>query len=102
MATVTARHLNRLTAREVGALKKPGRHSHGGNLYLDISANGRKSWTFLYSRAGQQREIGLGPLHVVGLAEARKKAAETRRQLAGGIALSAPRKPPWPSLRCAK
>jgi hypothetical protein len=35
-----ARQLKRLTARTVAAMKKPGRHADGGNLYLTISKTG--------------------------------------------------------------
>jgi hypothetical protein len=83
-----ARQLKRLTARTVAALKKPGRHADGGNLYLTISKTGAgvsRRWTFLYSLAGKQREAGFGPAATVTLAEAREKAARYRSMLAKGI-----------------
>jgi integrase len=83
-----ARQLKRLTARTVAAMKKPGRHADGGNLYLTITstpAGVSKRWTFLYSLAGKQREAGFGPAAVVTLAEAREKAAGYRSLLARGI-----------------
>src|ERR1700751_4473483 len=83
-----ARQLKRLTARTVAAMKKPGRHADGGNLYLTISrtaAGVSRRWTFLYSLAGKQRAAGLGPAAVVTLAEAREKAAGYRSMLAKGI-----------------
>jgi integrase len=83
-----ARQLKRLTARTVAAMKKPGRHADGGNLYLTISKSGAgvsRRWTFLYSLAGKQREAGFGPVAVVTLAEAREKAAGYRSMLAKGI-----------------
>src|SRR2546421_5826082 len=82
-----ARQLKRLTARTVAALKSPGRHADGGNLYLTISKTGAgvsRRWTFLYSRAGKQREAGFGPAATVTLAEAREKAAGYRSMLAKG------------------
>jgi Arm domain-containing DNA-binding protein len=82
-----ARQLKRLTARTVAALKKPGRHAVGGNLYLTITstpAGVSKRWTLLYSLAGKQREAGFGPAAVVTLAEAREKAAGYRSMLAKG------------------
>jgi integrase len=81
-----ARHLNRLTARTVASLKKPGRHADGQNLYLKISADGSsKSWVFMFDIAGRQREGGLGSIASVSLAEARSKASEWRSLLAKGL-----------------
>ena len=53
-----AKHL--LTAKRVEAITKPGRDADGGNLYLQVSANGTKSWTFLYMLQGRSRQMGLG------------------------------------------
>ena len=81
------RQLRKLTARTVAALKKPGRHADGGNLYLTISKTGAgvsRRWTFLYSLAGKQREAGFGPAATVTLAEAREKAAGYRSMLTKG------------------
>lgn len=74
----------KLTARGVSALKEPGRHSDGDGLYVQISKAGARSWLFLFKRDGKQREMGLGSLKNVGLAEAREKAAEARKVLARG------------------
>ena len=73
----------KLTARGVAALSRPGRHADGG-LYLTITASGARFWVLLYQRAGRRREIGLGPLRNVSLAEARAKAAELRAAVARG------------------
>jgi integrase len=43
-----------------------------------------RSWLFRYSLAGKSREMGLGPLHTLGLAEARAKARELRKQVLDG------------------
>ena len=82
-----ARALNKLTAEAAGAISKPGRHSDGGNLYLAISADGRRRWTFLYTWNGSLREAGLGAASAggVSLVEARKKAAEGRALVRAGI-----------------
>jgi hypothetical protein len=82
-----ARALNKLTAEAAGAISKPGRHSDGGNLYLAISADGRRRWTFLYTWKGSLREAGLGAASAGGasLVEARKKAAEGRALARAGI-----------------
>jgi hypothetical protein len=76
------RQLNRLTARMVATLKKPGRHADGGNLYLKItrlrSTVLSKSFTFMYLFGEKQREAGLGSCGAITLAEAREKAAGYR------------------------
>lgn len=79
------RALHRLTARTVAVLKKPGRHADGGNLYLIVSRQGHKSWGFMYALNGRTREMGLGPLHSLSLAEARDKAGAARKLLLDGI-----------------
>lgn len=82
----------KLNARKVETLTEPGRYSDGGNLYLFITPNGGKRWTFLYrfgkSANGKsiRREMGLGSATKgeVTLAEARDKALEARRLLNSG------------------
>ena len=78
--------LNRLTVRGAAAISKPGRHADGGNLYLNISKSGARSWVFFYRREGKQREMGLGPAGPggVSLAEARIAAAAQRTLLLQG------------------
>ena len=53
-------------------------HHDGGGLYLQVSAGGAKSWIFRFMLDGHTREMGLGPVHAIPLAEARKRAAECR------------------------
>jgi Arm DNA-binding domain len=81
--------MNRLTARMVATLKKPGRHADGGNLYLKItrlrSTALSKSFTFMYLFEERQREAGLGSCDAITLADARAKAAEYRLLLSKGI-----------------
>ena len=74
----------RLSARAIATLKRPGRHADGGNLYLYIGKAGNRSWTFMWVRNGRQREMGLGPVGDVSLAEARDAAREARRHLRAG------------------
>jgi integrase len=78
-----ARQLNRLSARAVQTTKKPGRHSDGGGLYLVVDDSGAKRWVFMFRR-GRLREMGIGSLTSVSLAEAREKSAGCRRVLAQG------------------
>ena len=56
----------------------------GGGLYLCVGSENARSWIFRFSRDGRTRYMGLGSLAAVSLAEARQKAIEARRLLAGG------------------
>jgi Arm DNA-binding domain len=79
--------LHKLSARTVLALTKPGRHSDGGGLYLFISRDAealRRRWVFRFTWQSKVREMGLGPVTGVPLAEARKLAAAARNELAKG------------------
>lgn len=68
----------KLTARQVSSLKEPGRHSDGGNLYLQITPGGSRSWLFVYKWQGKQREMGLGSYPLISLAGARVAANDAR------------------------
>jgi len=77
-----ARTINRLSHRKVETLKKPGMYSDGGGLYLQVTQGSddtpRKSWLFRYAVAGRERQMGLGPVADVPLAEARDRASAAR------------------------
>jgi len=62
-----------------------GMYHDGGGLYLQVSAAGAKSWIYRFMLDGRAREMGLGPLNVISLAEARKRAAECRKSRLDGI-----------------
>lgn len=62
----------------------PGRHGDGGGLYLIVKSSGAKSWMLRVQFCGQRRDIGLGSVAVVGLAEARERAAELRKHALNG------------------
>lgn len=64
---------------------KPGYYGDGAGLYLQISKTGTKSWIFRFTIAGRQREMGLGALHTVSLADAREKAKACRASLLEGV-----------------
>ena len=80
-----ARTVNKLTALKVARAVAPGLYSDGGGLYLQISDAGTKSWTFRFKQGGRARDMGLGALSSVGLADARLKAADCRRLRQEGI-----------------
>jgi integrase len=78
---VGRRQLQRLSAKEVNNKRTPGYYPDGGGLYLQISPVRTKSWIFRFTLFGRSREMGLGSLNTVGLAEARTKASECRKLL---------------------
>ncbi len=58
-----------------------GWHADGGNLYLFVRGSSR-GWVFRFvAPDGKRRNMGLGSLHAVSLAEARKQAALLREQI---------------------
>jgi integrase len=80
-----ARASNRLSAVEVKNATEKGMYHDGGGLYLQVSAGGAKSWIFRFMLDGRAREMGLGPVRAIALAEARKRAGECRRLRLDGI-----------------
>jgi Arm DNA-binding domain len=77
------RKINKLTARSVATITKPGRHSDGRTLYLSISKNdGGRRWVFMFSLHGRITELGLGSARDVPLARARELAEQARSKLA--------------------
>jgi hypothetical protein len=89
------RKINRLNARSVATIAKHGRHADGGGLYLSISPNGGRRWTFLYRWNRKVTEIGFGSARAghVTLARARELAGEARAELAKGVNPKNARKP---------
>jgi integrase len=73
-----------LTAVKVKTAPK-GMHADGGGLWLHVNQAGARSWIFRFMLRGRAREMGLGPVHTIGLAEARKLAQQCRQQLLEGI-----------------
>ncbi|WP_422015260.1 tyrosine-type recombinase/integrase [Roseateles sp.] len=80
-----AHAIHRLSALVVKNSKKPGCFADGGNLYLQISPGGAKSWLFRYRLGGRSREMGLGPLHAVDLEAARALAKIHRGELLADV-----------------
>ena len=74
----------RLTARKVETAKR-GKYSDGGNLYLIVSPSGSRKWVLRFTWHGRAREMGLGSVDRVPLADAREKAAVARRTIARGL-----------------
>jgi len=77
----------KMIALKVGAnarTKAPGYYS-GGGLFLQISRFGAASWVFRYRVRGRLREMGLGSLDTIGLADARERARKAREQRLDGL-----------------
>jgi integrase len=85
------RQSNRLTALEITRKKRPGLYADGGGLCLQVQpgadkdSSPTKAWIFRYMLAGRPHKMGMGPVALVPLAEARDKALAYRRQLLAGV-----------------
>jgi integrase len=77
--------VHRLSAVKVANLTRRGMYADGGGLYLQVTANGSRSWIFRFKQNGRSRDMGLGSLATISLAEAREMAAECRRLRLTGI-----------------
>ena len=71
--------MRRLTALAVRNTKEPGRYHDGDGLMLVVKPTGAKSWILRQQVNGKRRDIDLGSAKVVSLAEARQRAAATRK-----------------------
>lgn len=80
-----AREIERLSPSGVTKAKKPGMYPDGAGLYLLVGPSGAKSWIYRFMLDGKAREMGLGPVHTIGLAEARQRALDARRQRLDGV-----------------
>jgi len=74
--------IHKLKLRLVETVTEKGMYLDGGGLYLQVGEGGKsKSWIFRYHVEGRgDRQMGLGPLHTIGLAEARERARRCREQ----------------------
>jgi integrase len=75
--------MGRLTSVTVRNAKR-GRHGDGDGLYLLVKESGARSWMLRVQRYGKRRDIGLGSIAALNLAEAREKAAEIRKHVLNG------------------
>ncbi|MBJ7485276.1 integrase arm-type DNA-binding domain-containing protein [Brevundimonas sp.] len=80
-----AHQVNRLTDRTVRSVRTQGNHPDGNCLYLQVSPTGGKSWIYRYMVAGRSRDMGLGSLLDVTLAEARERRDAARKLLKSGV-----------------
>ena len=70
--------MGKLTALAVKNAK-PGRHGDGSGLYLLVGPTSAKSWVLRIQVNGTRRDIGLGSISTLTLAEAREEAAKLRK-----------------------
>ena len=80
-----AKIISKLSALAVAGAKVPGLYGDGGGLYLQVSANGSKSWLFRFKTCGRTRYMGLGSLRTISLAKAREAVSKCRELQLQGI-----------------
>src|SRR4029078_2723858 len=73
------RYAELLSPRSLMSLP-PGRHADGRGLFLEVSPTGLRRWLVRASvKGGKRRELGLGRLEDVTIADAREQVAKIRR-----------------------
>jgi len=77
--------MGRLSATFVKADKAPGRYADGDGLYLVVAPGGSKSWVCRVQKEGKRRDIGLGSVKKVSLAQARDRSGKVRTQVEAGL-----------------
>ena len=70
-----------LTAAKVRAISEPGRYSDGGNLYLNVSPGGTKSWIMRLTIDGTRTDRGLGSYKKISIGAARKLAVDIKHEV---------------------
>jgi integrase len=60
-------------------------YADGGGLYLRVTKDGTKNWVYRYMLDGRARWMGMGPLAICSLNEARVKSLDARRLRHEGI-----------------
>lgn len=68
--------MGNLTFARIKAISEPGRYIDGDGLMLVVRAKGSKQWVLRVRIKGARRDIGLGSLKVMTLAEAREQAID--------------------------
>ena len=95
-----ARKATQLTALFVRKIAQPGKYHDGHGLFLLVRATGAKFWVQRIVVQGRRRDIGLGPVDLVTLAEARAEALANRKLArAGGDPVALRKRPDVPIFR---
>lgn len=84
--------MGRLTALKIRSLAEPRRYADGDGLFLDVTGKAAGRWILRVQSNGRRRELGLGSLKNVSLADARDLAFVMRKKIAQGIDPVAERK----------
>jgi hypothetical protein len=63
--------VNQPSVLDIGKAGIPDYQGDGGGLWLQVSRSGSKSWPCRVTMACKRREMGLGSLNTVSLAQAR-------------------------------
>lgn len=87
--------MGNLTVNQVKAIvkdQKTGRHADGDGFYLMIPRIGRPYWMLRYTLFKKRKEVTIGKVDELSLADARLKASELRKQISEGINPIAERK----------
>jgi hypothetical protein len=79
------RLIERLSRSDIKKARAPGLYPDGNGLYLQVTKRGTKSWVLLYKYRQHRRKMGLGPLRLVDLAEARNRQGAAHKQLLDGV-----------------
>jgi integrase len=90
----------RLTKKDIERANKRRKYSDGRGLFLSVSANGRKTWSFCYrfpdaskdttgpdgkpKKGYRERELSLGSIDFMDVDEARDRCVELRRMVRQG------------------
>lgn len=82
----------KLSDAKLRSLAKLGKHFDGAGLYLELTAAGGRYWRLKYRFAGKEKRLALGVYPEVSLKDARERAANARKLLAGGVDPGAERK----------
>ena len=84
--------LTELQIRKLRPTDKVTQYTDERGLYLEVHPNGSKLWRYKYRYMGKQKRLALGRYPDVGLAEARRRRDDARRQLDAGTDPLAERK----------
>ena len=77
------KRVNMLSATQVRQEKRHGRHHDGNGLYLEVDEHGKR-WSLRLSIKGRRTWVGLGPVGLKSLADAREDALLRRKAAAAG------------------
>jgi integrase len=86
--SIMPRLVNRLSKRrveQISAARTLGMHPDGNGLYLQVTPRGAVSWIVMYRHRRGRRKMGLGPLRLVSLEEARAKRDAAHKLLLDGV-----------------